>query len=881
MHSKLHHGTRCCGRRAYTDVDASITVSVSGAAVALAAAPASVEPAKLVHKSTLHVFGEQSGLELQSDTALSTLKPGVTYRSSRDLVPVTLPTGTTVHTHFIHGDTAARSRGMKATFKFSSQILGVAVLPADLDRSDATTGSTTTRYPAGVATRGLDLATDEWIRQLDGQTLEVYAQVSSKIDQIRVFTKAPAAPSGPAPVTGATFEMSGYEGGGFVNVVEADPEGSGLVLSGSDVGGIFRSTDWGKTWSPANRGNTIGYYSVAAIAFSPTTSGKVYAAQGYHGQGGLVVSIDGGQTWETRSQHPRFNGENGRVGRTTGQLIAIDPGGYLYVATYDQGVLRSGDDGRTWTTLGLAGRDLRSLALDPTNPDVLYASTYDAGVFKTETARSAGTFSALSGSPTDVEELLILGSEIYGAAGFGGVVKSLDGGQTWRQIASSTMYGAAWISIDGYRQGDVNVVYAGANRPLRNGLGYDSVLKSVDGGASWTSLSNDPSRIHKTVGDSNGRLWWFPHTAMMMGGASYWANHITTVPSQPGRVLVAGKVDIWGTADDGGSWYPMARGLGDAVNRAVVADPTTPGRVHVATADWTLLSSSDGLATVHSVAPAGAGTYGQSLALDVATTPATVYLGAGEHTGNVGGEVWSNPDPISGGSWSSEGLGAHTGGKRVLALAVNRVDGNPVIVAAVEQGGVWRKANGAWSQVSAQAMAGAQRSRAASLVWPAGSSTAYLYDRETGVWRSHDSGSTWTLIWNKPSPYDMTGYLLVDVAKQDRLYVSVGLDGVYRLDGASAGTVGSGITPVKLAAPASPGALAQRADGRLFLVTVPWGDVGAALLTSGDDGASWARIDDDTYRSAAPWPTGLAVAGESVYVSFRGTGAVRGTTRPS
>src|SRR5206468_7128065 len=122
---------------------------------------------------------------------------------------------------------------------------------------------------------------------------------------------------------------------------------------------------WGETWRAANSGITIGQLAVAGITFSPITTGKVYAAIGNKGPGGLVVSIDGGQTWSVRSQYPRFSGGAPDLdGRSTGNLIAVDPvHGNLYAASYDQGVLRSADDGATWTSLGLASVRLRGLAL--------------------------------------------------------------------------------------------------------------------------------------------------------------------------------------------------------------------------------------------------------------------------------------------------------------------------------------------------------------------------------------------------------------------------------------------------------------------------------------------------------------------------------------
>ncbi len=172
--------------------------------------------------------------------------------------------------------------------------------------------------------------------------------------------------------------------------------------------------------------------------FSPTVPGTIYAGVGFHGTGGgLFVSTDDGLTWGVRSSVPQFSGSaNNGVPvvpdthpRSTGTLLQIDgAGGYLYAATFDDGVMRSSDDGVTWDTIGLGGEYLRSLALDPSDPDVLYASTYGDAVWKTTTARGAGSFTRIDASPAVVEDLTFVGTDLY-AAGPSGLFRLSSRGQ--------------------------------------------------------------------------------------------------------------------------------------------------------------------------------------------------------------------------------------------------------------------------------------------------------------------------------------------------------------------------------------------------------------------------------------------------------------------
>ena len=82
-----------------------------------------------------------------------------------------------------------------------------------------------------------------------------------------------------SPITAYTFAQSSLSGGGFENVIAADPQNNGVVISGSDVGGLDRSTNFGVTWA-ADENGTIDqtYHTVAAIAFDPASPGDVYAA---------------------------------------------------------------------------------------------------------------------------------------------------------------------------------------------------------------------------------------------------------------------------------------------------------------------------------------------------------------------------------------------------------------------------------------------------------------------------------------------------------------------------------------------------------------------------------------------------------------------------
>ena len=197
---------------------------------------------------------------------------------------------------------------------------------------------------------------------------------------------------------------------------------------------VYRSTNGGMTWVHYEfSGAVIGLLN--DIAVDPSDSSILYAAHWRScltscipASGGVTKSSDGGQHWIAL-----FKG----IGV---QQVFVDPfgSGTIYAAgTISR---RSQNGGLTWTDLAPPGGDaIFRMALDPVVPDVLYAST------------------------------------------FGGLWRSDDRGDTWRQLGNPFGVFPAWtIAIDPIRRG-VIVVGGGSG---------DGVKRSMDGGQTWQTLND-------------------------------------------------------------------------------------------------------------------------------------------------------------------------------------------------------------------------------------------------------------------------------------------------------------------------------------------------------------------------------------------------------
>jgi hypothetical protein len=191
-----------------------------------------------------------------------------------------------------------------------------------------------------------------------------------------------------------------YLGHPIVNVLAVDPIDSNTVYAGtfgfkplytSLPNGVLRSTDGGVSWTPTGLTNvgvtvlTIDprnrhtiYAGTGSVSIHPAWDTVLPGAQGFRG---LLKSNDGGATWiEINNGLRQFIGS-----RSSMTAFVVDPSNsnILYAGMSEGGVFRTEDGGETWTSFndGLPNLNIRTLAIAPGSPNILYAATR-TGVFK-------------------------------------------------------------------------------------------------------------------------------------------------------------------------------------------------------------------------------------------------------------------------------------------------------------------------------------------------------------------------------------------------------------------------------------------------------------------------------------------------------------------
>ena len=328
---------------------------------------------------------------------------------------------------------------------------------------------------------------------------------------------------------------------GFPIDLQVDPRNSDRVFINNYGGGNFVSEDGGRTWRTASKGYTgaqlhrvavdprdpfrvitIGRSGIFAssdagenwqglnwdpatfpewytFALDPAEPSRMIAADEH--QGVLLLSMDQGASWQIVFRHPKVNVRDFRA-RHGFKAIAFSPSDHrvVYAGMCRErrnadsgspdpsfGVFKSIDGGHTWVEANdenSAGQNINILVVDPRNVDVVYAGTITAGVLKTQDG--GRTWRAINrGLPLrDVRALAADSADpfvLYAGLANGGVYKSVDGGENWRPAATGMDPEADMrdLVIDPTNS---QVVYAA---DIRSG-----VYRSEDGGKFWLPINN-------------------------------------------------------------------------------------------------------------------------------------------------------------------------------------------------------------------------------------------------------------------------------------------------------------------------------------------------------------------------------------------------------
>jgi photosystem II stability/assembly factor-like uncharacterized protein len=314
----------------------------------------------------------------------------------------------------------------------------------------------------------------------------------------------------------------------------------------------------------------------------------------------------------------------------------VDPE-IIYAAHASSGILRSTDGGASWDPItdDLPVISMGAMAVDPTNPDIIYAGTGEAngqafswfgmGLYKSMDGGATWEYKGLEDAytigrividPLDTDRLWVAGTgRLCGVNPERGVYRSLNAGDTWDHVLFlSDTTAAIDIVIDPARP---DTVFAAMWERIRGNSGQgrrwggltSGIHRSYDGGDTWVELTNglpsgsDVGRIGLSLCASNPNvvyaIYHFPNTYeaaiyKTVDGGDTWTLTDTDIsdiystfgwyfgqtrvdPEDPDRVFAMG-VHLYGSDDGGGSWSNVGSQM-HVDHHAMAFDPNDHTRI--------------------------------------------------------------------------------------------------------------------------------------------------------------------------------------------------------------------------------------------------------------------------------------------------------------
>lgn len=193
---------------------------------------------------------------------------------------------------------------------------------------------------------------------------------------ITVFLLACATHATYAQTTYGRWTSSKIGGGGYLQHIVFCPSDPNRIYLSSDVGGMFRSDDKGRTWRMIHGSlpPRESSYSLRGLLVDPTDANRLLCAVGLNWDEpqGIYLSEDGGQTWQQTLKNKWFLG-NGAT-RSAGHVLVRSPSdrNRILAASVDTGLFISMDNGATWKPSAMEHLQPTDLLMDQTNPQTVW-----------------------------------------------------------------------------------------------------------------------------------------------------------------------------------------------------------------------------------------------------------------------------------------------------------------------------------------------------------------------------------------------------------------------------------------------------------------------------------------------------------------------------
>jgi photosystem II stability/assembly factor-like uncharacterized protein len=632
----------------------------------------------------------------------------------------------------------------------------------------------------------------------------------------------------------------------YVDDIAVTLDSSGALTAGPIAS---RNLSWIRLGGPLGG---LGY----DIRMVPGNPDKMFVTDAW---AGVFASIDGGRTW-----YPSSEGITTRTGPSGDAIpvfsLTIDPNDPKIVwagTQFTRGIFKSTDGGRTWQKkdAGIVEREgisFRGFSVMSGDSETVYA---------------AGEISSWAWSPDQREHI---GREFDRTAGV--VYKTLDGGENWNAVwRGENLARYVWINPQ-----DTDIVYistgifdreAANSDPINAIPGGEGVLKSTDGGRTWSPVNNGLDNLyvgslfmHPTdpdillAGTGNNQYAAGEGVYLTRDGGSTWEKTLSVneaitaveiAASNPDIAYAASRFSVYRSEDGGQTWGKVAGSEGAWGAPGVQTgfpidfqvDPSDPNRIFTNAYGGGAFMSEDGGHTWLVASQGYTGAQVRDIAVDP-VSPARVVVAArsGVFATVDGGASWAgiNPSRIDSLEWNAIATDPSNPQHLIGGLNVGAS-----LLSSSDWGKTWQEVIGLQvPKVGWRTIAFAPSSPATVYAGSAGYYSAGMFDYfqdGIGVYVSRDGGQSWSPANDNLSKTAHVCALAIDPA--DPLVVYAATANLGLLKTTDGGKTWMSITNNPFPTSIILSVAINPLDANIILVGLDR----SAIYRSTDSGQSWSR----------------------------------------
>ncbi len=341
-----------------------------------------------------------------------------------------------------------------------------------------------------------------------------------------------------APTFAQSWQLRGPSNiGGRITAIEMPTTDQQTIYAGSASGGIFKSTDQGHTFNPIF--DNAGSLSIGDLAIAPQDPNIIFVGTGEANAGGSSLAYDGDGVYKSTDAGRNWTSvgllDAGSIGRIKishqdPNVVYVAAMGHLFSNTGQRGIFKTEDGGKNWEQVlflsdSTGGIDL---AIHPENHNIIYAAMWE---------RIRRPYNRQYGGATS------------------GVYRSIDGGQSWTEMTNG-------LPAEASEKGRIGLALAPSQPDMVYAYYVDSigrlqgVYRTEDAGDSWQTRSVSGIR-----GVSFG--WWF--------------GRITVHPQDP-EIIYLTNLNMHRSVNGGLTWNNIFSGV-HVDQHALFIHPANPDLV--------------------------------------------------------------------------------------------------------------------------------------------------------------------------------------------------------------------------------------------------------------------------------------------------------------